>query len=124
MSQHQVILVTTDTHSEPSVTPQSLRVKRGDEIVFQSRHEGNSPPKIINVSFTSNVISNFPDGGTVVQQLSMEPNSTVNAMVSPKTEGGGSRITYSVEAIWDIVKEGGEPSPFQRTTTPDLVIDD
>lgn len=121
MTQHQVVINTDDSQTVPSVSPQSLRVQRGDEIVFSSRHNGSNPPSSIRISFSNGMICNSPEGTNLVQELSMPGNASVSAMLCKNAGGSAS---YTVAANWESASGGSRTAPAMTVATPDLVVDD
>ena len=121
MTQHQVVIDTDDNQTVPAVSPQSLHVKRGDEIVFSSRHYGNNPPFSIRIAFPDGIVCNSPEGTNPVQELSMSGNASVSAMLC-KNAGGST--SYTVAVSWDNASGGSRTAPAMTVATPDLVVDD
>ncbi|RMF61783.1 MAG: hypothetical protein D6748_00895 [Calditrichaeota bacterium] len=123
MGKHLIVLTTSDGQEQPTVSPQSVKVKPGDEIEFQCKHTGNQPPAQIQLSFTSGVISEFPDGTIGVEQLMVEPNSSTRAMVSSRATRSSSPVSYTVEVKWGGLTRSVTPQTVM-VTTPDLIIDE
>ncbi len=121
MTQHQVVISTGDTQSTPTVSPQSLQVKRGDEIMFSSRHTGSYPPSSIRISFANGIICISPEGTDAAEELSLAGNASVSVLICKSAAGSNS---YTVEASWNNAIRGGGTSPVMTVTTPDLIVDD
>lgn len=88
MANHQVKVQTMDGNPGAELNPASLSAQPGDQITFESQHQGRLAPQKINIAISSGNICSPANPSVLLSSLSVPGNNSMTVMMSTSAQAG------------------------------------
>ena len=97
MANHQIKVQTKGGNPGAICSPATLSARPGDQITFQSQHQGRLVPPKIDIVISSGNICAPSNPSVLLSSISLPGNNSMTVMMSNSAQAGG--VSYQVAGM-------------------------